>query len=118
MEYIKNKPMTVSSFLIKLEQISRYTYVIDESHTEVKISFFHPFTWSDGNEKIINIVLKYIKGTNNICKLTFIGNNLTQIIGYTYLNESYMWFTVKDMKQFDFEHINDCPGVLALTVQS
>lgn len=54
--------------------------------------------------------------THNINRITIIGSNLVQIIGYAYLNECYLWFTIKDMHQFDFKRIEDTPGVLILNV--
>lgn len=118
MEYIKNQPINISSFLEKLEAMTNFRYEVDNSNKEVSVIFYRPFTWGDGSEKISRLILHYVKGSNNIYQLTFIGSNLTQIIGYTYIHESYMWFTVKDMTQFDFEHIDDNPGILVLNVQS
>lgn len=118
MRYLKNAPMTVDEFLSNLEERASFSVEKDDDDSRVKIDFLVPFTWSDGSEKISNLVLNFDPTTKNIFRITITGTNLIQIIGYTYLNEQYLWFTVKDMRQFDFDHIEDCPGILVLNVQS
>lgn len=116
MQYIKNSPMTVDEFLSKLEERTSFSIDRDGFSSSVKISFLCHFTWGDGSEKISDLILDYDPATENISKITIIGSNLVQILGYTYMNEQYLWFTIKDIRQFDFEHIEDTPGILVLNI--
>lgn len=116
MRYIKNNTLTVEQFLEKLKTRTSFSSKQNSSGSELFISFPTPFRWGDGSENIDSITLNFDSMTHNINRVTIIGSNLVQILGYTYLNECYLWFTIKDMNQFDFERIEDTPGVLILNV--
>lgn len=116
MRYIKNNILTIEQFLEKLKTRASFSSEQNHSGSELFISFPTPFRWGNGSENIDSLTLNFDPITHNIKKVTIIGSNLVQIVGYTYLNECYLWFTVKDMTQFDFERIEATPGVLILNV--
>lgn len=116
MRYIKNNTLTVEQFLEKLKTRASFSSKQNSSGSELFISFPTPFRWGDGSENIYSITLNFDSMTHNINRVTIIGSNLVQILGYTYLNECYLWFTIKDMNQFDVERTEDTPGVLILNV--
>lgn len=116
MRYIKSNTLTVEEFINKLHSRAQFTSRQNDSESKISISFQSPFTWGDGSEKIDSLTVQFDRESHNISKITIVGSNLVQIVGYTYLNECYLWFTIKDMSQFDFEHVDDIPGVLILNV--
>jgi hypothetical protein len=116
MQYIKNNTLTVEQFLEKLKTQTCFSLKQTPSDSELFISFPMPFRWGDGSESIDSLTLSFNPMTHNINKITIIGSNLVQIIGYAYLNKCYLWFTIKDMHQFDFKQIEDTPGVLIFNV--
>ena len=116
MRYIKSNSLTIEQFLEKLRTRSNFSSEDNKSQSLLCITFPTPFRWGDGSEEITSLTLHYDPSTRNISKITIIGNHLTQVVGYTYLNERYLWFTIKDIGQFDFSRIADTPGVLILEV--
>ena len=116
MRYIKNNTLTVEQFIEKLKTRTCFFSKQHLSGSELFISFQTPFRWGDGSEKIDSLTLSFDLITHNINRVTIIGSNLVQIVGYTYLNECYLWFIVKDMNQFEFERVEATPGVLILNL--
>lgn len=116
MRHIKSTLMTVSDLIGKLRTRSFFTEEHDQINHRVNLTFATPLTWSDGREKIASLSAEYDANTQYVQRITIIGSDLIQIIGYTYMNECYLWFTIKDMNQFDFEHIEDIPGKLIINV--
>lgn len=116
MRHIKTNTLTVEQFLEKLHTRTNFTSHDNTDYSEISINFPCAFRWGDGTERISTLVLDYDPDTRNITKITINGSNLIQIIGYTYMNECYLWFTVKDMTQFDFSRVEDTPAVLILNV--
>lgn len=67
-------------------------------------------------KKIDSLTVNYDNYTEYINQITIKGNNLLQILGYTYMNENYLWFTIKDMSKFGVDHIEDIPGTLIINI--
>ena len=116
MRYIKNNTLTIEQFLEKLKTRTNFSSKQNPSGSELFISFPIPFRWGDGSENIDSLTLGFEPVTHDINRITIIGSNLVQIVGYTYLNECYLWFTVKDMNQFDLKRIESTPNILIINV--
>lgn len=118
MDYIKNKTMTIDDFIAKLQTRTTFNVNRNDTLSEVTINFPSPFRWGDGDEKISSLKIDYDPTSKNVKKIEITGENLFQIVGYTYIHENYLWFTIKDMGQFNGDHIEDYPARLTINVQS
>lgn len=116
MRIIRTNTLTVEQFLEKLRTRTNFTTQDNRDYSEVSVKFPVAFKWGDGSEVISSLLLEYDSDTRNITRITITGSNLIQIIGYTYMNECYLWFTIKDMSQFDFSRVENTPGILILNV--
>lgn len=115
MKRITSTQMTLSEFLSKLQDRTAFSVDKDSQNHRAVIKFSVPFTWSDGREKIDSLTINY-DDKEYINQIIVKGNNLLQILCYTYMNESYLWFTIKDMSQFGVDHIEDVPGSLIINI--
>lgn len=116
MQRITSTQMSLSEFLSKLQTRTSFSVDKDSSNHRAVIKFSVPFTWSDGREKIDSLTVNYDNSTEYINQITVKGNNLLQILGYTYMSENYLWFTIKDMSKFGVDHIEDIPGTLIINI--
>ena len=116
MRIIRTNTLTIEQFLEKLRIRTTFTSQDNMDYSEVIVRFPVTFKWGDGSERISSLCLEYDSHTRNITRITITGSNLIQIIGYTYINECYLWFTIKDMTQFDFSRVEDNPAVLIINL--